>query len=89
MSRQIVDIAVEENISTIIIGHNKDWKQEINIGKRNNQSFVSIPHTMLIDMITYKAAEYGIETLVSEESYTSKASFIDNDEIPIYGEKNG
>ena len=87
VSRQIVSIAVEENIGTIVIGHNKDWKQEINIGKRNNQSFVSIPHTMLIEMITYKASEYGIETLVSEESYTSKASFVDNDEIPVYGEK--
>jgi len=87
VSRQIVDIAVEEKIGTIIIGHNKDWKQEINIGKRNNQSFVSIPHSLLIEMITYKAIEYGIETLISEESYTSKASFIDNDEIPVYGKK--
>lgn len=87
VSRHIVNIAVEEQISTIIIGQNKGWKQESNMGKRNNQSFVNIPHGMLINMIIYKADEYGIQTIVSEESYTSKASFIDNDELPVYGEK--
>ncbi|MGP7816328.1 RNA-guided endonuclease InsQ/TnpB family protein [Niallia sp. 01092] len=83
-SYHIVKAAVEENVSTIFIGQNKDWKQEINIGKSNNQSFVHIPHSMLINMITYKAAEYGIKVIVTEESYTSKASFLDGDEIPTY-----
>ena len=80
----IVKTAVEEDISVIVIGQNKDWKQEINIGKRNNQSFVHIPHNMLINMITYKAAEYGMKVEVTEESYTSKASFLDDDHIPTY-----
>jgi putative transposase len=84
VSFRIVKIAVEENISTIIIGQNKNWKQEINIGKKNNQSFVHIPHSILINIIKYKAAENGINVIVTEESYTSKASFLDGDDIPVY-----
>ncbi len=83
-SFRIVKMAVEENISTIIIGQNKGWKQEVNIGKRNNQAFVHIPHSLLINMIKFKAAEHGIEVVVTEESYTSKASYLDGDEIPVY-----
>ena len=83
-SYHIVKTAAEENVSVIVIGQNKAWKQEVNIGKKNNQSFVHIPHSMLISMITYKAAEHGIKVIVTEESYTSKASFLDCDDIPVY-----
>ncbi|WP_100401226.1 RNA-guided endonuclease InsQ/TnpB family protein [Bacillus sp. FJAT-44742] len=85
-SFQIEKIALEEDVDTIIIGQNKDWKQNSNMGKRNNQSFVSIPHSLLIQMITYKAERHGIKVEVTEESYTSKASFLDNDNLPVYGE---
>lgn len=81
-------IALEEHTNTIIIGRNKEWKQQINMGKRNNQSFVNIPHSLLISMIKYKAARFGIEVILTEESYTSKASFLDSDNIPTYGEGN-
>ena len=84
-SYHIVKIAVEENVGTIVIGHNTGWKQESGMGKRNNQSFCHIPHTMLINMVEYKAWQYGIEVIVNEESYTSKASLLDGDMIPIYG----
>ena len=87
-SFSIVKNALEENIHTIIIGQNKDWKQKSNMGKRNNQSFVSIPHSLLIKMIEYKANKHGIKVIVTEESYTSKASFVDGDDIPSYGESN-
>jgi putative transposase len=87
-SYNIVKIALEEQTNTIIIGKNKEWKQEINIGKRNNQAFVSIPHSLLISMIEYKAARHGIKVIVTEESYTSKASFLDGDDIPTYGESS-
>lgn len=87
-SFQLEKIALEEDIDTIIIGKNKDWKQNSGFGKRNNQSFVSIPHNLLIQMITYKAERHGIIVILTEESYTSKASFLDSDEIPIYGENN-
>lgn len=84
-SSQIERIILEEDIDTLIIGHNKDWKQHSNMGKKNNQSFVSIPHSLLIRMITYKAERHGIKVIVTEESYTSKASFLDVDAIPVYG----
>jgi putative transposase len=83
-SKRIVDFLVEEGVGTVIIGKNPLWKQETGIGKRNNQNFVSIPHARFIDMLTYKAALVGIQVEVREESYTSKASFLDLDPIPDY-----
>jgi putative transposase len=83
-SKRIVDFLVENGIGTVIIGKNPLWKQETGMGKRNNQNFVSIPHARFIDMLTYKAALVGITVEVTEESYTSKASFLDLDPIPTY-----
>ncbi len=57
------------------------------MGKRNNQQFVNVPHAKLIYQIVYKAALVGIEVLVTEESYTSQASFLHFDPIPKYGDK--
>ena len=70
-----------------IIGTNKDWKQRVNLGKRNNQNFVMLPHSKFIEMIRYKAEEYGIEVTVREESYTSEASAMDFDENPDFDPK--
>lgn len=72
ISKYIIDYCIENNIGTIAIGHNKSWKQEINLGRKTNQSFVQIPHSRLIDKVNYKATLVGITLLVSEESYTSK-----------------
>jgi len=83
-SRRIIDFLVEEGIGTVIIGLNPLWKQECNLGKRTNQNFVSIPHSHFVDMLSYKAALAGIQVEVREESYTSKASFLDLDPIPDY-----
>lgn len=80
-SRILVNQLVSNDISTIVIGHNKEWKQDINIGKKNNQKFVQIPFNTFIHMITYKAQIQGIKVIQREESYTSKCSFIDNEEI--------
>lgn len=80
-SRYIVNQLVSNRINTLIIGYNKGWKQEVNIGKRNNQKFVGIPFMMLRDMLSYKCKLVGINVIVTEESYTSKCSFIDNEEI--------
>lgn len=80
-SRILVNHVVSNGINTIIIGHNKCWKQEINIGKRNNQNFVSIPFNVFISMISYKATLEGINVKIVEESYTSKCSFLDNERI--------
>ena len=83
-SKAIIDLLVKEGIGTIIIGKNPLWKQEVGMGKRNNQNFVQIPHARFIDMLTYKAELVGIQVELQEESYTSKASFLDLDPIPTY-----
>ena len=74
----------ERDVSKVIIGHNSDWKNGINLGKRNNQNFVNIPYTKFINQLTYKCQLLGITVITREESYTSKASFLDYDEIPNY-----
>jgi putative transposase len=71
-SRFIVDYCVDNKIGIIIIGKNEGWKSRINIGKRNNQNFVQIPHARLITAIEYKAEEFGLRVIATEESYTSK-----------------
>jgi putative transposase len=76
-----VNQAVSNAINTIIVGYNTGWKQDINMGTRNNQSFVSIPHSMFLSMLEYKCSLHGIRCIKREEAYTSKASFIDGDLI--------
>lgn len=71
-SRFIVNYCKDNHIGNIVIGNNKDWKQNCNMGKVNNQNFVSIPFEKLISMIQYKCEEVGIKVIVTEESYTSK-----------------
>ena len=81
-SRILVDYAFKNDVSVIIVGNNKEWKQEVNLGKRNNQNFVQIPFNTFIQQIQYKAEEVGIKVILVEESYTSGTSFLD-DELPI------
>ncbi|HET9919489.1 MAG TPA: transposase [Ktedonobacteraceae bacterium] len=83
-SKSIIDFLVKEGVGTVIVGKNPLWKQEAGMGKRNNQNFIAIPHARFIDMLTYKAELVGIRVEVQEESYTSKASFLDLDPIPTY-----
>lgn len=80
-SKRIIDYCLTNDISKIIIGHNIGWKQNINIGKINNQTFTQIPFNTLINQIKYKAKLNGIEVIITEQSYTSKCSFIDNESI--------
>lgn len=86
-SRLVINFCLAHDLGRIIIGVNKEWKQEVNIGKRNNQNFVMLPHGKFVEMIRYKAEEYGIEVTVREESYTSKASAMDLDAIPDFDPK--
>ena len=83
-SRYIVNQLVNQSINTLIIGKNDGWKQETNIGKKNNQNFVNIPHQIFINQLKYKCKLEGINVIEQEESYTSKVSFLDNDYIPTY-----
>ena len=84
-SRRIIDLLVVEGIGTLVIGKNPLWKQEVNLGRRTNQQFVAIPHARFIEMLTYKAELVSIAVVVNEESFTSKASFLDADPLPVYG----
>ena len=86
ISTHIINEAVKNDISKIFIGNNIGWKSTIKMGKRNNQNFVNIPHTKLFNQLLYKGLLNGIEVIFTEESYTSKASFFDKDELPIYDE---
>ena len=79
ISTHIINEAVKNNISKIFIGNNVGWKNEINMGQRNNQNFANIPHTKLFHQLLYKGLLNGIEVIFTEESYTSKASFFDKD----------
>jgi putative transposase len=82
ISRWIINYCLANNIDNVIIGRNKDWQRNINIGHKNNQTFAQIPFENLIRKIIYKAEENGIKVIVTSEEYTSKSSFIDNDILP-------
>ncbi|ANB62260.1 RNA-guided endonuclease InsQ/TnpB family protein [Anoxybacteroides amylolyticum] len=80
-SRFVIKHALSLDCDTIVVGMNKDWKREVNLGKRTNQSFVHIPYQTFIHQLRYKAEQHGIRVIVTEESYTSKCSFLDMEEI--------
>jgi len=80
-SRILVNQLVSNDISTLVIGYNPSWKQDINIGKKNNQNFVGIPFYQFLNMLKYKCELEGITVIEQEESYTSKCSFLDGEDI--------
>ena len=77
----IVNQAVSQNIGTIVVGYNKEWKQDTKMGKVNNQNFVNIPFYRLINLLEYKCRLKGIKFQTITEAYTSKCSFVDDEEI--------
>ncbi len=86
-ARIVINHCLENNIGTVIFGWNKRNKDSINIGKKNNSEFVPIPTARLKDRIAQLCEQYAIQFIETEESYTSKASFLDGDYLPTYGEK--
>lgn len=88
-SRCIINHLVSNDIGTLVIGYNQDWKQEVNIGKVNNQNFVQIPFLKFVNQLKYKAEIEGIKVITTEESYTSKCSFLDLEEICKHEEYAG
>ena len=87
-ARLIINQCIANKIGILIVGVNPGWKQEINIGKRNNQNFVQIPHYSLRQKLQGLCERYGIKYQQQEESYTSKASALDDDEMPVYNADN-
>ena len=86
-SKAIIALLVEAGIGTLVVGKNPGWKQEAELGRVNNQHFVGLPHARFIAMLEYKAKLAGIRFVLQEESYTSRASFLDGDPIPTYDPK--
>ena len=85
-TRTIINTCLDHKIGKIIVGHNQGWKKNINIGKKNNQTFVQIPHSLFMKKMESMCERYGILFEKQEESYTSKASFLDNDVLPVFDE---
>lgn len=81
ISRIAIEYCIAHNIGTIVIGHNENWKQNADMGKKNNQNFVSIPFYILTNQIQYKGEEIGNQVILQEESHTSKCSFLDSETI--------
>lgn len=79
-SKYIINYAIENDISIIVIGNNKDWKRESKLSKKVNQTFIGIPHQDFIKKVIYKAENIGIKVILTEESYTSGTSFLDGEE---------
>jgi len=79
-SKRIVDFALSHELNTIIIGKNKGQKQGAQLGKRNNQNFIGIPHQTMINLLKYKANLAGIVVIQHSEAYTSQTSFLDREE---------
>jgi putative transposase len=88
-SRKIIEYCLLNDIGTIVIGYNPDWKQHCQLGRRNNQNFVTIPFRKLIQQLAYKAEEQGITVIEQEESYSSKCSFLDNETIKQHSQYQG
>lgn len=88
-SKFLIEWCLENELNTIVIGYNEFWKTEINIGKRNNQNFVNIPFQTLVWMIEYKSRKMGINVLKHEESYTSKCSFLDLEDVKKHEKYQG
>ena len=87
-ARIIVNYCLNNDIGKLVLGYNEDYQRNSNIGSINNQNFVNIPYGKLRDKLIYLCKLYGIEFKLQEESYTSKASSFDGDEIPIYDKEN-
>nr|WP_293095049.1 transposase [Okeania sp. SIO2F4] len=86
-ARFVLNWCIEHQIGTIVFGWNQRQKDSINIGKKNNQQFVQIPTAKLKTRIAELSEQQGIKFVLTEESYTSKASFLDDDFLPTFGEK--
>ena len=87
-ARIIINYCLNNDIGTLVCGYNKTFQKNSDIGKQNNQNFVNIPFGKLREKFRYLCKLYGIQYIEQEESYTSKASFFDNDIIPVYNQDN-
>jgi len=87
-ARKVIDYCITNDIGTLVVGYNVTFQRNSHIGKQNNQNFVNIPYGRLRDKLSYLCELNGIVYIEQEESYTSKASFWDKDNIPVYNNDN-
>lgn len=86
--RYIINYCLSNNIGTLVIGYNQSFQCKSNLGKKNNQIFTQLPFGEIREKLEYLCKRYNINYILQEESYTSKASFFDNDDLPIYNMDN-
>ena len=86
--RYIINYCLTHDIGTLVIGYNQSFQNKTNLGKRNNQIFTHLPFGRIREKLEYLCKRYNINYVLQEESYTSKASFFDNDDLPIYNMDN-
>ena len=87
-ARKVVDYCITNDIGTLVVGYNETFQRGSNIGKQNNQNFVNIPYGVLRSKLEYLCELNDIIFVKQEESYTSKASFWDKDDLPVYNADN-
>ena len=83
-ARKVIDYCISNDIGTLVVGYNTEFQLSVDIGRRNNQNFINIPFGQLRNKLSYLCELNSIDYIEQEESYTSKASFWDKDEIPVY-----
>ena len=86
--RYIINYCLTNDIGTLVIGYNQSFQNKTNLGRKNNQIFTQLPFGKIREKLEYLCKRYNINYILQEESYTSKASFFDNDELPIYNADN-
>ena len=86
--RYIINYCLSNDIGTLVIGYNQSFQSKANLGKINNQTFTQLPFGRVRDKLEYLCKRYNMSYILQEESYTSKASFFDNDELPTYNADN-
>ena len=87
-ARYIINYCLQHQIGTVVCGYHENFQRNTVLGKKNNQTFVNIPFGSLVNKLSYLCELYGLTFVKQEESYTSKASFFDQDDIPVYKEGN-
>lgn len=87
-ARKVIDYCIANDIGTLVVGYNETFQRGSNIGKKNNQNFVNIPYGRLRSKLEYLCELNCITFVKQEESYTSKSSFWDKDDIPVYNADN-
>lgn len=86
--RYIINYCLSNDIGTLVVGYNQSFQDKANLGKRNNQVFTQLPFGKIREKLEYLCKRYNITYVMQEESYTSKASFFDSDELPVYNADN-